>query len=120
MSSTFLKGDGDFRSSSVAAKISRSSLLHRVNMYCSKEVCVYIAPFQKYMLYNSTRVLMIPQSHEELQEAIAEHQRLSSEVPEREAVFQEIRDQYDILCKSDLYSFVKSLDSVEMLFDIIP
>jgi hypothetical protein len=47
----------------------------------------------------ATRVLMIPQSHNEHQEAIAVHQRLSSEIPEREAIFLAIRDQYDILCK---------------------
>jgi hypothetical protein len=54
------------------------------------------------MLY---RVLRLPQSHKELQEAIAVHQRLFSEIPEREAIFPVIRDQYDILCKLNIYFF---------------
>jgi hypothetical protein len=42
---------------------------------------------------------MRPQSLKELQEAIALHHRLVSEIPEREAAFAVVRDQYSILCK---------------------
>jgi hypothetical protein len=42
---------------------------------------------------------MIPQSLKELQEAIAVHRKLVCEIPEREATFPVIKDQYGILCK---------------------
>ncbi|PNF16790.1 hypothetical protein B7P43_G00884 [Cryptotermes secundus] len=55
-----------------------------------------------YTKENSEKVLRIPQSHKELEEANAVHQRLFSEIPEREAIFPVIRDQYDILLKYEV------------------
>jgi len=48
---------------------------------------------------------MIPQSLKELQEVIALHHKLVSEIAEREATFPVIRDQYGILCKLNNEAF---------------
>ena len=50
---------------------------------------------------------MIPQSLKELQEVIALHHKLVSEIAEREATFPVIRDQYAILCKLSIQAFLK-------------
>lgn len=50
---------------------------------------------------------MIPQSLKELQEVIALHHKLVSEIAEREGTFPVIRDQYGILCKLNTHAFIK-------------
>jgi hypothetical protein len=62
------------------------------------------------MLCISPRVLRKPLSLKELEESIAVHQRLVNEIPEREAIFLIIRDQYGILCKLSFYFFVEIMN----------
>jgi hypothetical protein len=50
---------------------------------------------------------MIPQSLKELQEIIALHRKLVSEIAEREATFPVIRHQYGVLCKLSIQAFFK-------------
>lgn len=78
----------------------------------STDVCMYVCnylagPFQLILFCNSCRILMIPQSLKELQEVIALHHRLVSEIAEREATFPVIRDQCGILCKLSIQAFLK-------------
>ena len=62
---------------------------------------------------------MIRQSLKELQEVIALHHELVSEIAEREATCPVIRDQYATLCKLSIQSFFKFVNWRKMLINIM-
>jgi hypothetical protein len=62
---------------------------------------------------------MVPLSLKELQEVIALHRKLVSEIAEREATFPVIRHQYGILCKLSIQAFFQICELNKMLVNIM-